>query len=366
MKQASNLVRAHIRDLPPYKPIYPLDVLSTELGIPVDALVKLDANENPFGTIPAVREALSGIDTLHIYPDPESRTIRKLLANYHNIPEENIVVGAGADELIDLIMRIALNPDDQIINCPPTFGMYDFDARLNQAEVITVPRKPDFSLNIPAIISAVGQYKPRILFLANPNNPDGSAISGDDFQKLISLPILLVMDEAYIQFADQAETVIPQVSNDGNLIVLRTFSKWAGLAGLRIGYGVFPADIVTAIMKAKQPYNVSVAAETAAVVTMKNLPAARERIAQIVDQRNDLFKNLADIPWITPYPSQANFILCKVLDRPASLVRETLRSQGILIRYFDKPGLSDHIRISVGTEAQNQRLLAALKGMQKP
>ncbi|MEJ2758240.1 MAG: histidinol-phosphate transaminase [Anaerolineales bacterium] len=366
MNQASNFIRSHIRDLPPYKPIYPLDVLSKELGIPVDELVKLDANENPFGALPEVNQALSNLDTLHIYPDPESRKIRKLLASHHNIPEENIVVGAGADELIDLIMRVALNPGDRIINCPPTFGMYDFDARLNQAEVIPVPRNPDFSLIFPAVISAVEQYKPRILFLANPNNPDGSVISKGDFQKLINLPILLIMDEAYIQFADKAETFIPQVFSYGNLIVLRTFSKWAGLAGLRIGYGIFPADIVPTIMKAKQPYNVSVAAETAAVVTMENLPAVMERIFQIIDQRNDLFNKLADIPWLRLYPSQANFILCKVLDRPASNVRDTLRSQGILIRYFDKPGLSDHIRISVGTEAQNQQLLAALKGMRKP
>jgi histidinol-phosphate aminotransferase len=366
MTQPLKFIRSHIQDLPPYKPIYPLDILSKELEISIEKLVKLDANENPFGALPEVNEALANLGTLHIYPDPESRKIRKRLASHHSILEENLVIGAGADELIDLIMRIVLNPGDKIVNCPPTFGMYDFDARLNRAEVISVPRNQDFSLNIPVLISAIEQYKPKILFLANPNNPDGSTISENEFQKLINLPILLVMDEAYIQFADKTETFIPQVSNYWNLIVLRTFSKWAGLAGLRIGYGVFPEEIVPTIMKAKQPYNVSVVAETAAIVTIENLQAAKKRIVQIIDQRNYLFNKLADISWLKLYPSQGNFILCKVIDQPAITVRDQLRNQGILIRHFDKPGLSDHIRISIGTEKQNQRLLAALKGMRKP
>jgi histidinol-phosphate aminotransferase len=362
MTRPSKFIRQHILDLPPYQPVFPLDVLSQELGIPVQQLIKLDANENPFGPLPEVQEALLGIDTYHIYPDPETREIRKLLAEHHNIPEASVIIGAGADELIDLIMRVVLDPGDKVLNCPPTFGMYAFDARLNQAQVISIPRKPDFSLDIESLISSVTALRPKILFLANPNNPDGSIIAQDVFEKLISQDILLVIDEAYIEFARGRNSYIPQVADHPNLIVMRTFSKWAGLAGLRIGYGVFPTEMTPILLKAKQPYNVSVAAETAAVVTLKNLSKSEERISRIIEQRSFLFEELAKISWLKPYPSQGNFILFKVMDRSAPEVWGQLRKQGILIRYFDKPGLSDHIRISVGTEVQNQQLLSALKG----
>jgi len=363
MSDLQKYIRQHILDLPPYQPVFPLDVLSEELGIPIHQLTKLDANENPFGPLPEVNAALSEIETLHIYPDPESRNIRNMLAKWHNIPEESVVIGAGADELIDLIMRIVLDPGDKIVNCPPTFGMYAFDSILNKAEIISVPRNPDFTLNIPALIAAVDQHQPKLLFLANPNNPDGSTITAEDFQQIINLPLLVVLDEAYIQFSDHAESYIPKVFEVPNLMVLRTFSKWAGLAGLRIGYGVFPLDFYSVIMKAKQPYNVSVAAEIAATVTMQHLPASEKRIRMIIEQRNWLFEELVQLPGLAPYPTQANFILCKVLDGSARQIWEQLRKQGILIRYFDKPGLSDHIRISIGTEEQNQYLLSTLKGL---
>ena len=212
MTSSTDFIRPHIQDLPPYEPILPFDVLSKELGISTENLIKLDANENPFGPLPEVKESLARMDTFHIYPDPESRRIRKLLADHHQIQEESIVIGAGADELIDLIMRIVIEPGDAILNCPPTFGMYVFDAQLNQAKVVSIPRRSDFSLDIEAVTEAVEKYRPRALFLANPNNPDGGMISSDDFQKLIDLPLLLVLDEAYIQFSNLRRSFISKYS----------------------------------------------------------------------------------------------------------------------------------------------------------
>jgi histidinol-phosphate aminotransferase len=356
-------IRPHIQDMQPYEPILPYDVLSTELGIPPERLIKLDANENPYGPLPEVKTALANSDALHIYPDPESRRIRKLLAEHHQVRESSIVIGAGADELIDLVMRIVIEPGDKVINCPPTFGMYAFDSALNHAKLITLPRRADFSLDMAAILQAVEEHKPRLLFLANPNNPDGGMISEAEFQQLINLPLLLVVDEAYIQFIEAGRSVLKEVESCDNLIVLRTFSKWAGLAGLRIGYGVFPEDFVPMLMRAKQPYNVSVAAEQAAVITMQNLAKVEGNIAQIIYQRRLLFQALAQIPWLKPYPSQANFILCRVEGKSAYEVKQRLRKQGILIRYFDKPGLSDHIRISIGTQEQIEKLITALQGI---
>ena len=363
MSSTARFIRQHIREMPPYQPILPFDVLSEELGLPVEALVKLDANENPYGPLPEVKEALASLDTLHIYPDPESRKIRRLLAEYHQIPEENIVVGAGADELIDLILRLVIEPGESLINCPPTFGMYAFDGVLNQAKVITVPRQSDFSIDLEGIERTAVQNQAKLLFLANPNNPDGSIISEEEFEVLAALPLILVIDEAYINFSGQGKSALDKVNSHPNLIVLRTFSKWAGLAGLRIGYGIFPKDFVPVLMKAKQPYNVSVAAEQAAVVTMQNVAKIEQNAAQIIRGRSRLYQALAQLPWLESYPSEANFVLCRVKGISAVEVKQRLREKGILIRYFDKPGLSDHIRISVGTKDQLDTLIAALKGI---
>lgn len=362
MTAANQFIRQHILDLPPYQPVYPLDVLAEELGYQTDQLVKLDANENPYGPLPEVLEALANLKTVHIYPDPESRQIKSLLAKHHDVHPDSIIIGAGADELIDLLMRAVLDPQDRLLNCPPTFGMYAFDGNLNQAELITVPRNEDFSLDISATVEAVKKLQPKLLFLASPNNPDGGILSKAEFEQLAALPVLLVIDEAYVEFSEQESTFIDQVAKRSNLVVLRTFSKWAGLAGLRIGYGVFPLGISPAIMKAKQPYNVSAAAEVAAVVTMRNLTRTQSRISRIINQRKFLFSQLEVIPWLKPYPSQANFILCRVEGGSASRIYEQLKEKGILIRYFDRPGLSDHIRISIGTEAQNKQLLTVLQG----
>jgi histidinol-phosphate aminotransferase len=363
MTDSLDFIRPHIREFPPYEPILPFDVLSDELGIPVSKLVKLDANENPYGPLPIVKEALAKLDTFHVYPDPESRQIRRLLAEYHQISEKQIVMGAGADELIDLIMRIVINPGDKIINCPPTFGMYAFDGALNQAEVISVPRNTDFSLDMPLLLEAVERTQPKLMFIASPNNPDGGVLSAQEFEQLFNLPLLLVVDEAYTQFSEVDSSFIDKVEDHQNLIVLRTFSKWAGLAGLRIGYGIFPTPFVPMLMKAKQPYNVSAAAEGAAVVTMQHIEQSHDRIQKIIAERENLYTMLEDVPWLKPYPSQANFVLCRVEGKSALAVKQVLRSQGILIRYFNKPGLDDHIRISVGTPEQNEKLLTALKGI---
>ena len=359
----ANLIRPHIQEMPPYQPILPLDVLSAELGIPVEKLVKLDANENPYGPLPEIRQALADLDDIHIYPDPEARRIGSMLADYHNISAESIVMGAGADELIDLIMRLLIDPGDCLINCPPTFGMYAFDGALNQAQVINVPRGADFCLDLVSIQKAVDKHQPKLMFLANPNNPDGGLHSLDEINALLDLPMLLVLDEAYVNFSAEDSPWIGKVQNYSNLIVLRTFSKWAGLAGLRIGYGVFPMNLVPYLMKAKQPYNISVAAEQAACISLHHVEKLDQNKERIIAERKRMFDALTTIPWLEPYPSQANFILCRVIGRQAAEVKAQLRNQGILIRHFNNPGLDDHIRISVGRLEDTQQLLSILEGI---
>jgi histidinol-phosphate aminotransferase len=364
MKTETPFIRNHILNIPAYEPIVPFDVLSDELDIPTEKIVKLDANENPLGPIPEVYDALSHLAYINIYPDPESRYLRDALSHYHKVPAENILVGAGADELIDLIVRVLLDPGDMMLNCPPTFGMYAFDGGVNNAHIITIPRSNHFEIDLIRIEEAVKIHKPKLLFLASPNNPDGGLLPEESLFELLKHPMYIVIDEAYIDFASPGSSMLRYTHEYQNLIVLRTFSKWAGLAGLRIGYGVFPDNILSHLWKIKQPYNVSVAASTAALISLKYLGKLKCNRDRIVSERERLFLFLKDIPWLSPYPSQANFILCKVIGRNALDIKTRLAQQGILIRHFQKPGLDDHIRISTGKPADTDILINQLVNME--
>jgi len=336
------------------------------MGRDPSQIVKLDANENPYGPLPVVREALGKLDFPHIYPDPESRALRKSLALFTGVDEEYLLAGSGADELIDLLMRVLLEPGECILSCPPTFGMYSFDSELNAACCIEVSRKSDFSLDTESIRKAVETYQPKILFIASPNNPDGSLLDSKILDELLSLPLLVVLDEAYIEFAGEnlgaSLSRIRDVPTRDNLVVLRTFSKWAGLAGLRIGYGAFPKWLMPTLWKSKQPYNVNVAASVAAQVSLEHADELVEVVERLKNERARLFLALQEIPYLEPYPTKSNFILCRVIDRDAAELKSRLAQEhGIFIRYFNQPGLRDHIRISVGRPQDTDRLVEALK-----
>ena len=354
-------------NFPPYSPIEPFEVLSSRLGRSAEEIVKLDANENPYGPSPKVTAALADLTYPHIYPDPESRPLRAALAKFTEVPEQNLMAGSGADELIDLVLRVMLEPGDKVINCPPTFGMYAFDTRLNAGTVIDVPRQQDFSLDIPAIKIATSQNNPKILFLTTPNNPDGNFPTQTEIDSLLEMPLLVVIDEAYIEFCEAAGqlgeklTRIKSAPNRDNLIVLRTFSKWAGLAGLRVGYGAFPTWMMPVLWKAKQPYNVNVAASTAALVSLQDLDYLAGNVSLLKAERTRVYQELCRIPFLHPYPSQANFILCQVL-KPffADKLKMMLMERGILVRYYQTPLLQDYIRISIGKPKQNEMLISVL------
>ena len=264
-------------------------------------------------------------------------------------------------------MRVLLSPGETIINCPPTFGMYAFDADLNAARVIDVYRDPaNFALDVNGIRAAVQKHQPKLLFVTSPNNPDGSLIPDTVLDQLLELPVMVVLDEAYIEFADPAHlgrqlSRIREVPGRENLIVLRTFSKLAGLAGLRVGYGAFPGWLMPTLWKAKQPYNVNVAGSVAAIAALEDSAYLTETVSMLVAGRERLMAGLRDIPSLRPYPSHSNFILCQVIGRDAAQLKADLASQhGIFIRYFNKPGLKDCIRISVGRPEQIDALLQAL------
>jgi histidinol-phosphate aminotransferase len=351
------LARQDLLAMPAYEPVEPLDVLARRIGIPEERIVKLDGNENPYGVSNGVREALSRFPYYHIYPDPAQGQVREAIADYVGAEAEQVVIGNGSDELLDLTGRLFLSPGDSVVNAPPTFGIYEFVARTYGAEVVEASRREDFALDMDAAERALAAGA-KLMFLASPNNPTGNAVSPEELERLLAHDVAVVVDEAYAEFA--GESFVPLTAEHDNLIVMRTFSKWAGLAGLRAGYGVFPPAVAEAIRKIKMPYNMNVAAQAAVLASLEDRASLSENVSLIVSERERMAKRLAQIPWLRVYPSRANFLLCQIQARPARDVQARLRERGVLVRYFDSTGVRGCLRISVGRPQDTDRLVEAL------
>ena len=341
-----------------YDPTRSVEALAEEVGVAVAGVVKLDGNENPYGPSPRLKRALARYPYFHIYPDPYQKALRKALAGYVGTGEESIVAGAGSDELIDLILRLFLDPGDRVMNFSPTFGMYPFSTMVCGGDVSEVPRDEDFGIDLEGAKKAVGPQT-KVVFVASPNNPSGNTTDRKTIQALLRTGIIVVVDEAYYEFC--GETVVPLVSKYDNLIVLRTFSKWAGLAGLRLGYGVFSPAIAQYIMKMKPPYNINAAAQVAALASLKDLEYLKGRVEAILKERERLFFELSRLQYMRPYPSRANFILCRVIGGRAKYLWQGLRQRGVFVRHFDTPRLGGFVRISVGRPEDTDALLLAMK-----
>jgi histidinol-phosphate aminotransferase len=353
------VVRPELATMKSYAPIEPTDVLSRRAELSAGRIVKLDGNENPYGCSPKVYQALAAYPYYHNYPDPEQRELRQALEEYAGLGVPHIVCGAGSDDLIDLVLRLFLRPSDEVINCPPTFGMYPFSTDVCGGRVVDVPRTGDFNLDITRMKKALTENT-KVIFVASPNNPTGNAATEKEIKELVDTGRIVVVDEAYFEFSNDV-TVANLVPSYPNLIVLRTFSKWAGLAGLRIGYGFFPVEIAGYLMKIKQPYNANAAAQAAVLASLTDIDYLRANIASIVEERERLFGKLEQLHWLKLYPSQANFILCSLREGNAQEVWQGLRKKGIFVRYFDAPRLRDCLRITVGRPEDTDALVTALK-----
>ena len=356
-RDIGRLVRPELEAMPGYEAIEPPDQLARRLGIPPERIVKLDGNENPYGPSPAALAALAAYRDYHIYPDPLQHEAREALSRFLKIPAEQIIFGTGSDEIMDLVLRAFLRPGGGVIDCPPTFGMYPFLTRVAGARLIDVPRRADFSLDLPAIRAVANEA--RVIFVASPNNPTGNVISEADLDALLATGLVVVLDEAYVEFAGSG-SFVERVADGANLIVLRTFSKWAGLAGLRVGYGVFPPSVAEVILKIKQPYNLNVAAQAAVLASLADAGLLRERVRLLVAEREELSRALAGVSYLEPLPSRANFILCRIEGIDAGKLQEELRRRGIMVRRPDSPVLGNCLRISVGLPEHRRVLIEAL------
>jgi len=334
------------------------DTLEGKVEVPVEDIIKLDANENPYGCSPRVQRALASYSGFNIYPDSEQGELRQMLSEYIGVEPERIVAGNGSDELIGYIMRSFVGPGDEVINCIPTFDIFRHRAQLCGGTLVEIPRNEDYTVNVAAVKAAITP-KTRMIPLATPNNPTGTIMTQKDILEIVDIGVPVLVDEAYVEFS--GETVTHLASQYNNMMVLRTFSKWAGLAGMRIGYGIFPPKIANYLMKIKEPYNVNVAALVAVRESLKDLEYLQNNVKTIVAERERLFAELSKLPFLKPYPSQANFIFCSVLKGNASEIQQKLENKGILIRYFDIPLLRNALRFGVGKPEHTDATIKALK-----
>ena len=351
------LFRRDHSDLVPYTPVLPPESLAKLGNVQVADVIKLNANENPYGPSPRVKAALGSYNGYNIYPDPDQSSIRALLAEYVGVPSDYIIAGSGADEIIDLVLRATIDPGDTVIDCPPTFGMYSFSTNVNGGSIISIPRNSEFNIDISSVHKNI-RDNTKVIFVTSPNNPTGNIISESDINELLQYGRLVVLDEAYSEFS--GSTLVSLVHRNPNLIVLRTASKWCGLAGLRLGYGIMDPKILQKLMSIKQPYNINTAAEIALAASLEDLVLLKENVEKIVAERIRLFDKLSSMDNVTPYPSHGNFILCSFSGIGARDVYEAMASSGIFVRYFNVPELRDYIRISIGRPEHMDKLVDCL------
>ena len=357
MDKIESMVRENLKNILTYEPVEPISLISQKFGIPKNQIIKLNGNENPYGPSPKVLDAITSSD-ISIYPDPLQRNLREALEKYLNISSDFLIGAAGSDELIDLLFKLYIYPGDLVLDCDPTFGMYSFCARVAGAKVEKIPRKSNFDLDLESIASSTSK-KPKIIFVSSPNNPTGNICTIDEIKTLLNLNLLVVIDEAYYEF--NGFSVANLVHDYENLVVLRTFSKWAGLAGLRIGYGIMPKNIISHLLDIKSPYNVSTTAESACLASLKDSEYLFQNVEKIKQGKQFLFDQLSLIDGIKPYPSGANFILFDLPNSSkATEVYDQLRSRGILIRKFNNSRLEKCLRVSVGTDPDNTSFINAL------
>lgn len=345
---AAALVREDLRTLVPYDaPFYP-DV------------IKLDANENPYDFPGEVLEKIYrevSCRDFNRYPDAAAARLRERLAAYTGLGPENIMVGNGSDELILNIM-LTFGARARFAVATPTFTMYGVHGRIAFCEKIEVPRSDDFGVDVRAMKQAAARPEVKVVVICTPNNPTGNATPPEDIEDILgSTDSIVVVDEAYGEFGGRS--CIPLLDRYPNLVVLRTFSKAFGLAGLRVGYLLAARPVINELLKVKQPYNLNAFSQAAARVVMENPAPFRERIEKILKERDRLFKELSALPGVEAFPTDANFILFRT-PLPAARVYNGLLERGVLIRNMDGPALPRCLRVSVGTPGENGIFLEKL------
>ncbi len=345
MFDLQKLVRENIKNLKPYS--------SARDEFKGEASVYLDANENAFGSPLA--------DNYNRYPDPLQMAVKKRLSEIKGVPPRNIFLGNGSDEAIDLLFRSFCNPGaDNVIIVPPTYGMYEVSANINDIALKRVNLTADYQLNLEGIAEAIDKQT-KMIFICSPNNPTGNAINREDIETVLAnFNGLVVVDEAYINFSRQ-KSFIQELTEYSNLVVLQTLSKAWGLAGLRIGMAFASEEIIELLNRVKPPYNINEASQKLALEALNNVEQVNTWIKEVLKERDFLVLNLKKLTFIEDiYPSDANFILVKTTD--ANQLYNFLVNDGIIVRNRTKVELCEGcLRITVGTEKENKILLNSIQ-----
>ena len=353
-----------LKTLPTYQPGRPIEEVARELNLPADSIIKVASNENPFGPSPLAMAALQkAIANVNLYPDGNAFYLKQKLAAKLGVEPANLILGNGSNEIIEFVSHALLTPGAEIVVSQYCFAIYPIVAKMLGANVITVPAQ-DYGHDLPAMLRAITPQT-RIVFVANPNNPTGTLASREEVIKLVNdVPddVLLVLDEAYIEFLDDAVDLIPLIRLGArkNLILMRTFSKIYGLAGLRLGYGIGNADLISALEKIRQPFNVNLLSQAAALAALdddEHVRKTRQNNFIGLEFFARAFRKL-DLEFV---PSSANFLLVRV--GAGQKVFEAMQKLGVITRPMGGYQLPEWIRISVGTPQENERSLAALKSV---
>jgi histidinol-phosphate aminotransferase len=345
MFDINQIIRPNIKNLVPYS--------SARDEFKGEASVYLDANENAFG---------SPLDKAYNrYPDPMQYQVKMRLSAIKGVPARNIFLGNGSDEAIDILFRAFCNPGvDNVILVPPTYGMYEVSANINDVETRKVSLTEEYQLNVEGISEAIDKNT-KLIFICSPNNPTGNSINRDDIETLLAnFNGIVVVDEAYINFSRQ-KTFIQELTEYANLVVMQTLSKAWGLAGLRIGMAFASEEIIEVMNKVKPPYNINEASQQLALQALQNTDLVNLWIKELLAERDKLVLKLKDMDFVLEiYPSDANFILVKTTD--ANGIYNFLVQHGIIVRNRTKVELCEgSLRITVGTPEENQKLLETLQ-----
>jgi len=355
-------VNPALRDLPVYQPGRPIEEVARELNLNPGSVIKLASNENPLGPSPVALAAMEkALQSLHLYPDGNAFYLKQKLADNLGVAPRNLILGNGSNEIIEFVGHALMAPGAEVIISQYCFAVYPIVTKLFDAKLVEIPAI-NYGHDLPAMLDAITPQT-RVLFVANPNNPTGTLAPREDVVTLLNETpdhVLLVMDEAYIEFLDDPVDLLPFVQRGlkPNLLLMRTFSKIYGLAGLRLGYGIGHPDLIASLEKVRQPFNINSLVQAGAMAALEDSEHVKRTRANNFDGRRFLEHGLRqlDVPFI---PSAANFVVAQVGD--GQRVFEQLQKLGVITRPMGGYQLPDFIRISVGTPDENKRCLAALK-----
>jgi len=356
----ADIANRELLDLVPYEPGKPVDDVARELGLEPGSIIKLASNENPLGPSPKAMEAMRrAIETCHFYPDGGGFHLRNAIAEKFNLTRENVVLGNGSNEIIELLFHTFTRPGiHEIVTVRHAFAVYTLMAQLFGVRAIVVD-DIDFTPDLPAMVRAVTPQT-RLIFLASPNNPTGTRVTNealDAFLRDLPPHVIAVLDEAYYEFLDNPPDTVGQVRRGARVVLMRTFSKIQGLAGLRIGYGLAAAEIANLLQRARQPFNANSIAQAGAIAGLADIEH-QQKTKAITDEGRRVVEEAFARMGLKYVPSSANFVLVRVGD--GGEVFQRLMKKGIIVRSMVSYHLPEYIRVSIGTPEQNARFLAEL------